>query len=236
MDQDQLRARTLALFHSLVSTWANGLRGDVLGLQDTLNRELDVLQERMVKYEESIDEDKLIAFSEEVGGAPGGADGGGGNLALVRQAMARLDEGQSLTEILAVLVNEVGQFCPRVALFVLKGGACIGWSGEGFDQTPGFNNDALKRISVPASADTIFRAVIDSKQSYLGESTAHHDNVQLLTRIGNVLPSSIFATPLLLRDRVAAVLYADSGDSRDSLEGTEALEILSIYACRLLDL
>jgi hypothetical protein len=236
MDQDQLRAKTLALFHSLVSGWANDLRGDVLGLQDTLNRELDALQERMAKYEESIDEDKLVVFSEEVGGATGGAGGNGGHLALVRQAMARLDDGQSLTDILTVLVSEVSRFVPRVALFVLKGGACIGWSGEGFDQTPGFSNDALKRISVPANADTVFKAVIDSKRSYLGESSAHHDNVQLLTRIGNVLPSSIFATPLLLRDRVAAVLYADSGDSRDSLEATEALEILSVYACRLLDL
>jgi hypothetical protein len=236
MDQDQLRAKTLALFHSLVSTWANDLRGDVLGLQDTLNRELDALQERMAKYEESIDENQLVAFSEEVGGATSGAGGDGGHLSLVRHAMTKLDGGQSLTDILSVLVDEVGQFVPRVALFVLKGGSCIGWSGQGFDQTPGFSNDALKRISVPASADTVFRAVIDSKQSYLGESSVHHDNVQLLTRIGNVLPSSIFATPLLLRDRVAAVLYADSGDSRDSLEGTEALEILSIYACRLLDL
>jgi len=202
-----------------------------------LNRELDALQERISKYEESIDEDQLIAFSDEVVGASGGAaEGGGGQLSLVRQSMTRLDGGQSLTDILTVLVDELGQFVPRVALFVLKGGACIGWAGQGFDQTPGFSNDALKRISVPSSADTVFRAVIDSKQSFLGQSTEHHENVQLLSRIGNVLPSSIFATPLLLRDRVAAVLYADSGDSRESLEDTEALEILSIYACRLLDL
>ncbi len=234
MNQDQLRAKALALFHSLVSTWANDLIGNVVDVQHQLNRKLDELQEMMAKYEESIDEQEVVAFTEEAMGAvDGGQDGG---LAQVRKAMAKLETGSSLTEILGHLVQELAHFAPRVALFVLKGGSCIGWHGRGFDQTPGFSNDQLKRISVPANADTVFRAVVTSRQSFLGESTAHRDNVQLLTRIGNVLPSNIFAMPLLLRDRVAAVVYADSGDSREVLNQTEAIEILSLYACKLLDL
>ena len=42
--------------------------------------------------------------------------------------------------------------------------------------------------------------------------------------------------PLVLRDRIAAVLYADSGDSRGPLTDTDALEILGKYACKVLDL
>ena len=74
MNQDQLRAKALALFHSLTSTWANDLRGNVVSMQDQLNRKLDELQEMMAKYEESIDEQKIVAFTEEVGGG-GGAGG-----------------------------------------------------------------------------------------------------------------------------------------------------------------
>ena len=142
--------------------------------------------------------------------------------------MGRLDQGQSLTES-SPFSCRGGTFCPRVALFVLKGGSCIGWSGEGFDQTPGFNNDALKRISVPSSADTVFRAVIDSRQSYLGESTAHRDNVQLLTRIGNVFLRRSSLRPFFFRDRVAAVLYADSGDSRESLRVRKPSRSSALY-------
>jgi hypothetical protein len=236
MNQDQLRAKALALFHSLVANWADDLRGNVTGIQDQINRHLDSLQELMSKYEEGIDESKVVAFVEELGGAVSAPTGGGGNLAQLRRSMAQLEKGSSLTETLTVLVQELIHFAPRVALFVLKGGACIGWHGQGFDQTPGFSNDALKRISVPANADTVFRAVVTSRQSFLGESTVHRDNVQLLTRIGNVLPSNIFATPLILRDRVAAVIYADSGDSREALSGIEAIEILVLYAGKVLDL
>ena len=71
--------------------------------------------------------------------------------------------------------------------------------------------------------------------SFVGESNKHPDNIQLLSRIGNVLPSNIFATPLILRDRIAAVVYADSGDGSDQLHDSEALEILTAYASKLLD-
>jgi hypothetical protein len=236
MNQDQLRAKSLALFHSLVSKWADDLRGNVTGIQNQINHHLDSLQELMSKYEETIDESKVVTFVEELEGAMGAPAAGGGNLAQLRRSMTQLEQGSSLTETLTVLVDELSYFAPRVALFVLKGGSCIGWHGQGFDQTPGFGNDALKRISVPANADTVFRAVVTSRQSFLGESTVHRDNVQLLTRIGNVLPSNIFATPLILRDRVAAVIYADSGDSREALSGTEAIDILVVYASKVLDL
>jgi hypothetical protein len=59
--------------------------------------------------------------------------------------------------------------------------------------------------------------------------------VQLLSRIGNVLPSTVFAAPLILRDKVTAVIYADSGDGPDRIKDTEALDILTVYAAKLLD-
>ncbi len=236
---EQLRAKTLALFHSLLSNWANSLRGDVSTVQDGLNRQLDAIQERMAKYEENIDESKILAFVQELAQISGGAvapGGGGDRLAQVRSSMTQLERGGTLPEILTHLVQEASHFAPRVALFILKGGNCIGWHALGFDQSPGFSNEALKRISVPSNADTVFRAVMTSRQRFLGESSAHRDNVQLLSRIGTVLPTNIFAMPLILRDKVAGVVYADSGDSREPLGGVEAIEILVVYASRILDL
>ena len=235
MNQDQLRAKSLALFHALVSNWANDLRKEVTGLQDELLQKLDALQERMSKYEENIDEERILAFANEAVSLVGGEGGGGDTLKNVRRSMTKLNEGTSLTDVLTLLLDEVSQFAPRVAIFILKGGSCIGWNGKGFDQSPGFNNDGIKRISVPTSANTVFSDVINSRMSFVGESNKHPDNIQLLSRIGNVLPSNIFATPLVLRDRIAAVVYADSGDGSAQLHDSEALEILTAYASKLLD-
>ncbi len=235
MNQDQLRAKSLALFHALVSNWANDLRKEVTGLQDELLQKLDALQERMSKYEENIDEERILAFANEAVSLVGGEGGGGDTLKNVRRSMTKLNEGTSLTDVLTLLLDEISQFAPRVAIFILKGGSCIGWNGKGFDQSPGFNNDGIKRISVPTSANTVFSDVINSRMSFVGESNKHPDNIQLLSRIGNVLPSNIFATPLVLRDRIAAVVYADSGDGSAQLHDSEALEILTAYASKLLD-
>ena len=235
MNQDQLREKSLALFHALVSSWANGLRKEVTGLQDEVIGKLDGLQERMSKYEENIDEDRILAFANEAMNLVGGGFGGGDTLKKVRQSLTQIDAGTSLTEVLTLLLDELAQFAPRVALFILKGGSCIGWNGKGFDDTPGFNNEAIKRISVPTSADTVFSAAINSRTSFVVESTKQRDNVQLLSRIGNVLPSAVFATPLILRDRIAAVVYADSGDGADQLQEAEALKILTAYASKQLD-
>ncbi len=236
-NEEQLRAKTLALFHSLLSTWANQLRGEVSTIQDGLISQLDSIQARMAKYEENIDEGKILAFVQELGEVSvGGGGGGASRLPQVRASMAQLENGKTLQEVLNTLVQEISQFAPRVALFVIKGGNCIGWNGLGFDQSPGFSNDALKRISVPANADTVFRTVMQSRQRFFGESSAHRDNAHLLSRIGTVLPTNIFAMPLILREKVGAVVYADSGDSRDPLGDVEAIEILVLYASRLLDL
>lgn len=234
MTEDQLRAKSLALFHALVSHWANDLRKEVTGLQDELLQKLDSLQERMSKYEENIDEERILAFASEAASLMGGGGGGSNTLKNVRHSLTKLNGGSSLTEVLTLLLDELSQFAPRVALFILKGGSCIGWNGKGFDQG-GFNNDGIKRISVPTNANTIFSDVINSRSSFVGESNQHPDNVQLLSRIGNVLPSTIFATPLILRDRIAAIVYADSGDGPDGLQDPEAIEILTAYASKLLD-
>lgn len=236
MNQDQLRAKSLALFHALVSNWANDLRKEVTGLQDELLQKLDQLQERMSKYEENIDEDRILAFATEAASLVRGAGGGGGDaLKRVRSSISKIEQGTSLTEVLTILLGELSQFAPRVALFILKGGSCIGWNGRGFDSGPGFSNEGIKKISVPTSADTLFSAVINSRSSFTGESNRHRDNVQLLSRIGNVLPSSVFATPLILRDRIAAVVYADSGEGPGNLGEAAALEILTDFAAKLLD-
>ena len=235
MNHDQLRAKSLALFHALVSNWSNDLRKEVTGLQDELLQKLDRIQERMSSYEERIDEERIFTFANEAMNLVRGASGSGDTLKKVRASLAKIDHGTSLTEVLTILLEELSHFAPRVALFILKGGSCIGWNGRGFDSGPGFNNEAIKKISVPTNADTLFSAVINSRSAFVGESNRHRDNVQLLSRIGNVLPSTVFAAPLILRDKVTAVIYADSGDGPDRLKDADALDILTVYAAKLLD-
>ena len=214
MSDDQLRAKSLAVFHALVSTWSNDLRKEVSGLQDELLKRLDALQDQMSNYDENIDEERILTFVREVsnlagGGGGGGGDGGGSSLKILRQSLRKIDDGTSLTEVLTLLLEELSQFAPRVALFILKGGSCIGWNGRGFNDSPGFNDEGIKRISVPTTADTVFSDVIKSRSSFVGESNKHPDNIQLLSRVGNVLPLSMLLFFTLNREDFSFVIHLD---------------------------
>ena len=146
----------------------------------------------------------------------------------VRNALARLDRCISPGELMARLVEEVAQIAPRAAIFVQQQGNSVGWLGHGF----GGDRDSLRGVSVPPVADTVLRAVLQSGQSFLGASGSHRDNYRLLARLGKAMPARIFAMPLTVRGTPPAILYADTGDSRELLGGAEAIEILGLYACR----
>ena len=120
----------------------------------------------MSSYEERIDEERILTFANEAMSLIKGAAGSGDTLKKVRASLAKIDHGSSLTDVLTILLEELSHFAPRVALFILKGGSCIGWNGRGFDSGPGFSNEAIKKISVPTNADTLFSAVINSRSGF----------------------------------------------------------------------
>ena len=100
MSDDQLRAKSLAVFHALVSTWSNDLRKEVSGLQDDLLKKLDVLQDQMSKYDENIDEERILAFVREISSLAGGGGGGdgGGRFARERAPVAHEDRRRNVAD------------------------------------------------------------------------------------------------------------------------------------------
>src|SRR4030095_7864406 len=111
--------------------------------------------------------------------------------------LAEVDKGSSLSEALTYLVNEVGQYVDRVAMFIVKGPSAIGWYGRGI-QPP----DAVKQISVSLNADTVFRNVHNSRHALRGSVAHTPGTAQALARLGG-RPQGILAGPPMLREQVA---------------------------------
>jgi hypothetical protein len=121
--------------------------------------------------------------------------------------MAEVDTGANLTEVLTSLVNESAKQVDRVAMFIIKGANAVGWYAKGFD-----NNDAVKQIQVPLGNDTIFRNVQNDRSPVLFDPNTAGQTVASLSRMG-ALGSSAIAAPMVLRDKLAAVLYCDTTGS-----------------------
>ncbi|MGE0454421.1 MAG: hypothetical protein AB7O37_23210 [Vicinamibacteria bacterium] len=233
--EEDLKARTLALISQQMANWVVEIQRQIGGHQANLMRALDELQEGVARYDEKINEaDIEMAMAEVVASQPppepvvAPAPAGPG-LDRLKAAMAAVDHGTNLSEVLTFLVNEVSQQVERAAMFIVKGPNAIGWYARGVHPP-----DAIKQVSVPLAADTVFRQV-QGRVPFVGHISQSHGTAQALARLGGS-PGGVLAVPLVLRDKLAAILYCDT--SADAIPAGEAdlIEILVHSAAKTIDL
>jgi hypothetical protein len=136
-------------------------------------------------------------------------------------ALSSLDRARSQAEILNALLQEAGRYASRAAILLLRGGEVRSWAGTGF----GDADAALRQVSLGIPGDGAWSHVFQGQgPSYL--TTA--DCALLCSRIEAPLAHAGVLVPMVLRDRVAAAVYADRLDGEPL--AAEALQILAYTA------
>jgi hypothetical protein len=227
--QDELKAKALALVSQQMAGWVVEIQRSIQRHQGDLVRSLDVLQETVARYDERIDEAAIGRAIEEVVAKNPPAPSGPGCDRL-RAAITELEKGTSLSEVLTHLVNEVSNMVPRVAMFIVKGSSAIGWYGRGFDQP-----EMVKQLNIPLNADTVFRIVQNSRHALRGHITHSPGTGQALARLGGG-QQGVLAVPLILRDKLSAILYSDSTEEEIPLGDCAFIEVLVLFAAKTIDL
>ena len=110
--------------------------------------------------------------------------------------------------ILGCLIEGSASAASRVVLFIVRGESVIGWASRGF--TPGFSP---RSVSFPLTGNNLLTRSHQSCAMVIEPPSARTGNAELLMKLGGSSPNRLLAAPLWVRDRVAAVLYADTGDS-----------------------
>lgn len=156
------------------------------------------------------------------------------DLAIIKSAVEEIHEQNSQAEILNTLVNRASSFAPRVAFFIIRSEQAIGWRGRGLEGSVG--DEAVREIALPLSADTVLGDVAQSRTSWSGTPGTRSENHLLLNRLGGEPPERIVAVPLVVREKCAAVLYADSAALDSDALNLEALETLVRVASMAVEL
>jgi hypothetical protein len=228
--EDELKAKTLALISGQMANWVVEIQRSIADHQATLVRMLDELQENVARYDERINEGEIGAAMSEVVAANPVAPAGGAGLSNLRASLAAIEKGSSLSEVLTYLVNEVSTYTDRSAMFIVKGANAIGWYARGF-QSP----DAVKTINVPLAADTILRNVNAGKKAIRGHISQTPGTGQALARLGGS-PQAVMAVPLVLKDKIAAILYCDTQGDEMPADQADSIEIMVVFAGKVIDL
>src|SRR6266567_1411814 len=142
------------------------------------------------------------------------------------QAIASIHAGTTQKEILRALLEAGSAYGSRIALFVVKSGAASGWQGRGFGDDDSIKDFPLDMTSGPASHAYQNRTVTPA-------NIAEMDR-RFVKQFGGPENEQMMVLPLVLKEKVAALLYADGG-SAGILDGP-SLEVLVMTTSAWLEL
>jgi hypothetical protein len=143
-------------------------------------------------------------------------------------AVAALEKGQTQGDILQALVENVVLFSGRAALFLVRGVSAAGWLARGCA-----HDENIRSVSIDLNAPLAQRALQERVPVF---GSGHQLGAQLLTIWGEPAAGEVLVMPLVIREKVAALLCADAGaHSGARLEGS-AVALLARSAVARLEL
>ena len=134
------------------------------------------------------------------------------------RAVTEIQLGTSQREILRALLDTSARYAARVALFVVKGSHATGWQARGFA-----NSDAVKDFALDEKAPAVARAIGD--RVVASAPVADLDS-RFLQAVGTPTSGEGRILPLILKEKVAALVYADSGTGEEGSLDAGSLELL----------
>jgi hypothetical protein len=172
------------------------------------------LERQLAAFRESIVQEVLREVGPALSTKPAQA---GTSAAGLQKAVARIQAGTTQKEILRALLDNTVLYCGRAALFVVKNGAATGWQGTAFS-----NNDAIKDFALDMSSG-IGARVLQSRTVQNGAASDFDHG--FTSKFGSPADGKVTLLPLLLKDKVSALVYADGGSQAGTLDAA-ALDVL----------
>jgi len=157
------------------------------------------------------------------------AEGRSQGLSELADAVARLDRADSQAAVLRSLLDSTAAFASRAALFLTRPEGARGWGGFGFGEF----NQPFSDLEIRYDDDQPWRKLAAGRGVV---PLAAADCARLCSRLESSLPHEGALVPLVLRDRVAAVVYADrlTAGSRFDLEALQLLVYAAAQAIEVL--
>ena len=172
-----------------------------------LDRQLPKLQKELVERVLAELPAPAVGEAAIAGGAPSSG---------LVQAISSIHAGTTQKEILRGLLDAGSAYASRVALFVVRAGAASGWQARGLGDDDAIKDFPLDMTSGPASHAYQNRVVTPA-------NIAEMDR-RFVKQFGGPENEQILVLPLVLKDKVAALLYADGG--AEGVLDAASLEVL----------
>jgi hypothetical protein len=133
----------------------------------------------------------------------------------LNQAVRRIHQAADPDELGATLLDAAGAFSTGVACFRISGKAAC---GERIRGVPEEAAEAFHALKIPLSSAAALAGAVESRDPVIAATTPREVSQDLVKLLGHPLNGRVSIFPLVVRDRVPALLYAWGGVQGPALE------------------
>jgi hypothetical protein len=187
------------------------------GIQQVVEKAVsEVLEGHFARVQSELVARVLQEIGPQLAQGEGSSDG---NPAGLLKAVSSVQSGSTQREILRALLDGAARYTGRVALFVVKAGAATGWQARGFA-----NSEEIKDFNLEAGG--LAAQALQSRAPANGP--AEQMGRDFVARFRAPALGTALVLPLVLKEKVAALVYADAGTDPGGKLDKAALELLVV--------
>ena len=145
---------------------------------------------------------------------------------VLKQLINELSNPNDIGQVSATILRLSAEYLDRGALFMASDDAFIGLGGFGVSGGAANDMDArVKKARIARNEPSILSDVASSGGAHRGKMKKTTANVDLIERLGGLLPTEVVALPIMHASRTIGILYGDNAEHKAPIDSVSGLEI-----------
>jgi len=144
---------------------------------------------------------------------------------LLRQLINELSNPNDIGQVSATILRLSAEYLDRGALFMASNDAFVGLGGFGVTGGGDTMDARIRKLRVARDQPSLLADVVTGSGPHRGKMRRTPANVELIERLGGLLPTEVVALPIMHGNRAIGILYGDNAEHRTPIDSMTGLEI-----------
>lgn len=149
---------------------------------------------------------------------------------LLQQLINELSDPNDINEVATTILRFSAEYVDRGVLFVASDDHFAGVGGFGAAGGGESLAERARKLRVARNAPSILADVAEARQMHRGKLRRTEANLDLIERLGGLMPTEVLAYPIMHGGRTIGILYGDNADHRGPIDMISGLEIFLAQA------
>jgi CheY-like chemotaxis protein len=144
---------------------------------------------------------------------------------LLRQLINELSNPNDIGQVSATILRLSAEYLDRGALFMAADDEFVGLGGFGITGAGEEMDARVRKLRIPRAQPSVLSDVVTANEAHRGKMRRTPANVELIDRLGGLLPTEVVALPIMHSERAVGILYGDNAEHRAPIDSMTGLEI-----------